>query len=187
VEFSPNITITDNESSRGAYNVKYLEHTVETYIDNLEFKEITFKFADIATRNVQNNHNTDSLFSINFSKNSIGNPALYYTDFSYIYKYDFAQNVVSDFKDKVVDYNKRIESYRFLVILKTTEIDAFFDSLSFVSEPSANGKITIKENTTSIASDIHQFSIVSNELIGENLYKIEMNLINSNTITANYN
>jgi hypothetical protein len=185
IAYAPTITVTNTDTSE-VINAKYISVEFNKISDNLEFYLCVFSFANDDSKKVQNNYNNDSTYFINFEDSPGSTDTQFTTDFEPLTGYDFSASVKSDFKDYISDYNKSRKKLSVLLFVPEVDISDFFLSLKEVAIPTP--KYKIKVNTLAVTFGIFgQVQLVSNELFGEGLYKIELDLVFSTIITANYN
>lgn len=188
IAYAPDILITDTSNSK-VINAKYKDVQFEKIQDSREFYICEFTFYDIDSKTIQNNiksndESENCLLTLLFQGSALLN---YKSKFKPILKYNFTEDVVNSYKDKIVGYNKIRKGYSFLFFLNESELSDFYTYLSGLSYSNNEYYFILYDKSGTLLPQITEVDVVSNSQIGENLYKIELFLVFSNVINAPYN
>ena len=192
IAYAPTIQVFEYDSLnvlQNTINAKFISVDFEQVTENREFYICTFSFADIATKKIQNNFGKSENNYLSIITNIATTYASFPNKFENIQPFEFSQNVKNSFKDNIVDYNKLTKFHRVLVFVDentSNSLSDFYTGISLVGKTSSNYTLKYYLNGVLQVTST-EFEIISDELIGDNLHKIEVKLIESNTINTPYN
>lgn len=141
-----------------------------------EFRKITLTFANLLEKNTEN-----TILNGEVKDLLIYNSATNYNLYLYaIHDNDLFVNEVNNFKNLINDYKKQTSSILFRYYTTSSSLKAFYDDLKNVKIGGANLHLSSSSGYYS------QFKIINKQLIGNNLYKIDIQLLGVPSISPEY-
>ena len=183
IAYAPTIKVINTDNSK-EINAKFISVEFERIESLKEFYFCEFSFADLDTKTVQNNITSSENYSLIF--NDAGSPvATFLTKFEPIQKPEYSEAVKSDFKDKIINYNKIRYIYSLLLYMSESELSNFLDKYKTISNSDATYFMQLKDpNSVSIVTNIKQSILQETNYLSNDLFSVKLDLISSNTITA---
>jgi len=185
IAYAPNITVYNSENDK-TINAKFINVEFSKINEKQEFYLCTFEFADLSTKNIQNNYNNNTaleLYTIKFNPTKIGTQSEHTSNFIPYLEINPTKSVKNDFKDEILEYRKNKVGWNYLLFLKDSEITDFFSNFN---EVGGNIQMKIFDTSGDIVAYVDEVDIEIKRF-GQGLNELRLKLISSNDIYFSQN